>query len=114
MVWPQGRQSNPGPTFLTRRRVVTGAKLLSQGVTRSDIIRYYIETEGVGEFRAAKLYRMANQELVRLWEEVERPQLTAALLSTSLAQARAAQEAGDAAGAAAHLANVAALARLNG
>ena len=87
--------------------------MLVRGASRSDVIRYLEEHEGLGYLRARKLFRMAVGELTASWEQVERPQLTATILSASLAQAKAATEAGDAAGAAAHLANIAKLARLS-
>ncbi len=88
--------------------------MLVRGAGRSEVIQYLQDHEGLGYLRARQLYRLAVEELTEQWHRTSAPSLRASLLSTSLAQARAAQEAGDAAGAAAHLAMIAQLAKLNG
>ena len=104
---------NVGPQCLTRQRIWRATRLLARGRTKAEVIAHLQQQEDIGYAWAKKICQWASKELTASWEQVERPQLTATILSASLAQAKAATEAGDAAGAAAHLANIAKLARLS-
>ena len=64
----------------TEQRAQRFARIIANGGSRSDCIRYAVENWGVGEAACGRYLAMARNQLKADWD-IERPQMIADLLS---------------------------------